>query len=52
MLLDVLENQGLLYNSNFKESAGTGLQAYRGDLVLIEGEVADTNAKRAIYGAV
>lgn len=46
MLLDTFETQGLLYNSNFKDSAGHGLQAYRGDLVLIEGEVADAMGRR------
>lgn len=46
MLLDTYETQGLLYNSNFKESAGAGLQAYRGDLVLIEGEIADAQGRR------
>lgn len=46
MLLDTFETQGLFYNSNFKEAAGTGLQAYRGDLVLIEGEVADALGRR------
>ncbi|OYY92685.1 MAG: hypothetical protein B7Y41_14875 [Hydrogenophilales bacterium 28-61-23] len=46
MLLDTFESQGLLFNSNFKDSAGPGLQAYRGDLVLIEGEVADAMGRR------
>lgn len=46
MLLDTFETQGLLYNSNFKEGAGSGQQAYRGDLVLIEGEVADALGRR------
>ncbi|MBS4095965.1 MAG: hypothetical protein KGZ83_03895 [Sulfuricella sp.] len=46
MLLDSLEAQGLLYNSNFKEDVGTDWQAYRGDLVLIEGEVADSLGRR------
>lgn len=46
MLLDTFETQGLFYNSNFKETAGPGLQAYRGDLVLIEGEVADALGRR------
>ena len=46
MLLDTFETQGLLFNSNFKESAGSGLQAYRGDLVLIEGEIADAMGRR------
>ncbi len=46
MLLDTFESQGLLFNSNFKDNAGSGLQAYRGDLVLIEGEIADTMGHR------
>lgn len=46
MLLDNYETQGLLFNSNFKDSAGAGQQAYRGDLVLIEGEIADTMGHR------
>lgn len=46
MLLDTYESQGLLFNSNFKDAAGPGLQAYRGDLVLIEGEVADAMGRR------
>lgn len=46
MLLDTFETQSLLYNSNFKDAAGPGLQAYRGDLVLLEGEVADDMGRR------
>jgi hypothetical protein len=46
MLLDTYETQGLLFNSNFKDNAGAGLQAYRGDLVLIEGEIADAMGRR------
>jgi len=46
MLLDTFEFQGLLFNSNFKDSAGAGMQAYRGDLVLIEGEIADAMGRR------
>lgn len=46
MLLDTYEAQGLLFNSNFKDNAGAGQQAYRGDLVLIEGEVADAMGRR------
>ena len=42
MLLDKYEQGGLLFNKNFKEKTGTdGMVAYRGELVLIEGEVAD-----------
>jgi hypothetical protein len=46
MLLDTYESLGLLFNSNFKEAAGAGLVAYRGDLVLVEGEVADAMGRR------
>lgn len=46
MLLDNYEKQYLLYNSNFKESAGAGWNAYRGDLVVVEGEIADAQGRR------
>jgi hypothetical protein len=46
MLLDTYASQALLFNSNFMEPAGPGLQAYRGDLVLIEGEIADAMGRR------
>jgi len=47
MLLDTYETQGLFYNVNFKEAAGSsGLQAFRGDLVLVEGEIADAQGRR------
>lgn len=47
MLFDQYESQGLLYNVNFKETtATTGFIAYRGDLVLVEGEVADDQGRR------
>lgn len=47
MIFDVFEQDGLLLNTNFKESAGKpGYFAYRGDLVLVEGEVADTAGRR------
>jgi hypothetical protein len=46
MLLDNYEKQYLLYNSNFKESAGAGKSAYRGDLVVVEGEIADSQGRR------
>jgi hypothetical protein len=43
MLLEKYKAAGLLFNSNFLEGSTTsGLSAYRGELVLIEGEVADT----------
>ena len=47
MIFDTYEQNGLLLNSNFKESAGKpGYAAYRGDLVLIEGEIGDTQGRR------
>lgn len=47
MIFDTFEQNGLLLNSNFKESAGKpGFDAYRGDLVLIEGEVGDAQGRR------
>lgn len=46
MLLDTYEEQGVLFNTNFKAVASNGLQAYRGELVLIDGEVADASGRR------
>lgn len=46
MLLDTYEQRGLLFNMNFKEAAGDGLSAYRGELILIEGEVGDASGRR------
>lgn len=47
MILQRYEQQGLLFNSNFTESAGApGLFAYRGDLVLVEGEIGDASGRR------
>lgn len=46
MIFDTFELNGLLLNSNFKESAGKpGYAAYRGDLVLVEGEVGDAQGR-------
>ena len=46
MLFDRYEQAGLLFNMNFKDLTGSGTQAYRGDLVLTEGEVADASGRR------
>ncbi|GGA78785.1 hypothetical protein GCM10011369_20910 [Neiella marina] len=46
MLLDQYEQQGVLFNTNFKAMTSDGVQAYRGELVLVEGEVADTSGRR------
>jgi hypothetical protein len=45
MLFDRYEQDGLLFNTNFKEAAG-GLAAYRGELVIVPGEVADAQGRR------
>lgn len=42
MLLNTYKSDGLLFNQNFLEPTKTdGLQGYRGELVLVAGEVAD-----------
>ncbi|MGD2117358.1 MAG: hypothetical protein PVG66_03300 [Chromatiales bacterium] len=42
MLLQDFQQSGLLFNSNFLEASSSGdVYGYRGELVLIEGEVAD-----------
>lgn len=42
MSLDQYEQSGLLFNTNFKENANeAGVAGYRGELVLIEGGIAD-----------
>ncbi|MDO8329464.1 MAG: hypothetical protein Q7T36_03250 [Fluviicoccus sp.] len=47
MLLDRYESDLLFFNVNFKESAATsGRAAYRGELVLKEGEIADAQGRR------
>lgn len=46
MLLDRYEQDQCLFNVNFKESAGNGLYAYRGDLVVVDGEIADALGRR------
>jgi len=46
MLLKDYEKRGLLTNLNFIEPAGPGLFAFRGDMVLVEGEVADASGRR------
>jgi hypothetical protein len=47
MLLDRYEKEQLLFNMNFKEATTTaGAAAYRGELVLIEGEIGDAQGRR------
>lgn len=46
MLLDTYEEQGLFFNTNFKALASSGLQVYRGELVLVEGELAEDTGRR------
>ena len=45
MALEKYEEQGLLFNTNFMENAGDTLSGYRGELVLIEGEIADDKGR-------
>lgn len=47
MLLDRYETDQLMFNMNFKEATTTaGVTAYRGELVIIEGEVGDAQGRR------
>lgn len=47
MLLEKFEQDGVLFNTNFMEKTSeAGKTAYRGELVLIEGEVADAQGRR------
>ena len=47
MLLDQFEKKGLLFYSNFKEATTAGgMMAYRGGLVLVEGEILDEQGRR------
>jgi hypothetical protein len=47
MLLEKYEQEGLLFNTNFNEhTSEPGKVAYRGELVLVEGEVADSQGRR------
>lgn len=46
MLLEKYEQSGLLFNINFREKASTdGVFGYRGELVLVPGEVADDQGR-------
>lgn len=47
MLFDRYEQDQLLFNINFKESCSdAGKSAYRGELILIQGEVGDAQGRR------
>lgn len=46
MLLKTYDEQSLLFNTNFLESTSSGGFAYRGELVIQEGEVADAQGRR------
>ncbi|MBS97667.1 MAG: hypothetical protein CMI01_03185 [Oceanospirillaceae bacterium] len=57
MLLKNYEEQSLLFNTNFTESTSNGGTAYRGELVIQEGDVADAQGRRKppislLFGAV
>lgn len=47
MLLQRYEQQSLLFNMNFNSATSeAGVYAYRGELILIEGEIADDQGRR------
>ncbi|MBL8447228.1 MAG: hypothetical protein JNJ44_07425 [Zoogloeaceae bacterium] len=46
MLLKDYDQRGLLINLNFIEPAGPAMFGFRGDMVLVEGEVADASGRR------
>jgi len=47
MLLSNYEGRGLLFYQNFRESAGKpGFDAYRGELVILEGDIGDAQGRR------
>ncbi|TAN49782.1 MAG: hypothetical protein EPN21_10705 [Methylococcaceae bacterium] len=47
MLLDTYQERGLLFNANLKETTSKpGALAYRGELVLKEGEITDDQGRR------
>ena len=46
MLLNTYEQNGCLFNMNFIEEAGAGVSGYRGELVLVQGEVGDSAGRR------
>lgn len=58
MILQKYQESGLLFNSNFlAETSTAGTMAYRGELVLVEGEQGDVKGhkkppKEVVYGAV
>ena len=45
MALDKYEQQALLFNTNFLENTDDDVSAYRGELVLVEGDVADNKGR-------
>jgi len=45
MALSKYEEQGLLFNTNFLEKTADDIAGYRGELVLVEGEVADDKGR-------
>ena len=47
MLLSQYEQDGLLFNINFTEMTSySGMTAYRGELVIVEGDIADAQGRR------
>lgn len=46
MLIEKYEQDALLFNMNFKADGSSGEKAYRGELIIIEGEIADDQGRR------
>ena len=46
MLIEKYEQEGLLFNMNFIADGSNGEKAYRGELIIIEGEIADAQGRR------
>ncbi len=46
MILERYQENSWLFNANVKGKAGASTEVYRGDLVLLEGEVADSMGRR------
>ena len=47
MLLDKFEQEGLLFNVKFKSAtSNAGTYSFRGELILVEGEIADDQGRR------
>lgn len=46
MLIEKYEKDGLLFNMNYKADGSNGEKAYRGELIIVEGDIADDQGRR------